>query len=685
MSATASKCYGVESVSNFSSTIEVPGYFPKMLTEWSKCALRTQPSELIRWSAIYFDMKSNGEHPPIKPYLDPPGQILGPGGLTINALKSLAMTLSNEFETYEKIEQIWDILSLDKDVLLEIVKIGKFEQLNNIKPNEFIGFATAYLNDRLRNTMIMLCDILSKDNLKGIILDDFVTVYRYLARLNCTEALSSNKSDIVFYDKMNIEENDSQYFKYTDSHSSSLKDECSYGSGNEGTNLLDSLSMEGITIWQNDNDELKSLTDMLNIHEIIPPTVNTNICGDFLSPTKTLKEYLNNEDLLSLLSVSSIISKPDSSEISLDASPNDMKLIDENTIAEEYNYNEETMTSGRTSSVLNDLDSDEKDTRSAQNDTDEIINDDVINESNTIQDITSEGNIEISTVVKYEDTINDMDNETYEDDNTNNTIKKMEINTDFIVMLALVEGKNNNNSGQKITTENNEHNLEEDNESTKSEFSLLNRTELNDTTNIEQGNDDEIVFNQTFNENVYINTGIESTDASETSDSDEFQYSEIDQQSQHSMTSIMSRKSSVQTSNITDIVLTTIDKNIDELLVNNELSISADEFGLTDATVEETEHCSYDKNEDELKFSYISSVESIKNKCEETESFRTEEHVRVLAGIGPAIPEKQIQLVVDWVAKCASNQNNYVQEQNLLHFLCPPLDHILMDSDDICI
>jgi len=105
---------GIKSKSPFNHPVQIPGYLSKMLNVWFKAASRTQPSDLLQWSAIYFRMKANGERPPIKPYMDPPDLKLGPGNLTPNTLKALAIALSNEFETYNKIEKMWNILSLEK-------------------------------------------------------------------------------------------------------------------------------------------------------------------------------------------------------------------------------------------------------------------------------------------------------------------------------------------------------------------------------------------------------------------------------------------------------------------------------------------------------------------------------------------------------------------------------------------
>ncbi|CAI6360030.1 unnamed protein product [Macrosiphum euphorbiae] len=167
--------------------IEVPLYLTEILSEWTKAAIRTQPSDLLLWSQIYFSLKSIGKQPPVKEYLDPPDLKLGPGGLTPNTLKALAKTLSDEYETYDRIEAMWNILSLKKKIFMEIIKFGNFK--NDIKSNEFIGIAASYLNNSLKGTMILLCDTLSTDDSSGVLLEIFVEIYQYLARLDCADVV----------------------------------------------------------------------------------------------------------------------------------------------------------------------------------------------------------------------------------------------------------------------------------------------------------------------------------------------------------------------------------------------------------------------------------------------------------------------------------------------------------------
>lgn len=50
--------------------IQIPPEFPKILKQYTKAAIRTQPRDLTLWSLHYFRCLSNGEIPPVKERLE---------------------------------------------------------------------------------------------------------------------------------------------------------------------------------------------------------------------------------------------------------------------------------------------------------------------------------------------------------------------------------------------------------------------------------------------------------------------------------------------------------------------------------------------------------------------------------------------------------------------------------------
>ena len=68
--------------------IQIPPEFPKILKQYTKAAIRTQPKDLLLWSVSYFRSLANGEAPPVKERLEypvPPSE----SGLTPGLLRVL--------------------------------------------------------------------------------------------------------------------------------------------------------------------------------------------------------------------------------------------------------------------------------------------------------------------------------------------------------------------------------------------------------------------------------------------------------------------------------------------------------------------------------------------------------------------------------------------------------------------
>jgi len=517
-------------------TAEIPDCWPKILTEWSIAAIRTQPSDLLRWSIIYFGMKANGEQPLVKLYLDSPELMAGPGGLTPNNLKTLARSLPNKYETQEKIEVMWEMLSLERNIYFDIIQIGSFGK--TIKPIEFVGIAAAFLNNRLRDTMIMLCHTLAKNDIpNGILLDDFVMIYQYLARLNCADEEASNKRLILDRNNGNFEEvsDDNQCFSYLNDGSSSddFIDDLSCGSVVDEivTEIFDTQSAEGIMFWQDDSmDESESLMEVSNKLKIEPP-VNTTICDDpeFMMSLKKLRENADHVDLLSLLSSSSIISENNSSANSITSSLFDLEIQNDEIISEPSD--EKMLISGYNSSlslVLNDSDYNAENAYFHVNDV-EIY--DGIGEFSA-EGIVPEETRGPSVETKYEDNTNGIDEHAEMDESGDRVeLTGVEVNKDFIIMLAMVTQADNPSSVYEVEGDEDnrseEDELEEEEELTESEFSLLQNASLDnvapDRTYGEPTND------QTFEDNYRIGDDKESSKGDGTSsESGDFQYSELE-------------------------------------------------------------------------------------------------------------------------------------------------------------
>ncbi len=55
-----------------SQQINIPPELPDILKQFTKAAIRTQPNDVLAWSAAYFRALANGELPPVKERLEMP-------------------------------------------------------------------------------------------------------------------------------------------------------------------------------------------------------------------------------------------------------------------------------------------------------------------------------------------------------------------------------------------------------------------------------------------------------------------------------------------------------------------------------------------------------------------------------------------------------------------------------------
>ncbi|XP_066998970.2 uncharacterized protein [Anabrus simplex] len=166
--------------------IHIPPTFPYILKQYAKAAIRTQPYDLLRWSAAYFRAMANGDEPPVKVRLEyPPIEL--PSGLTPGYLKVLLkqfqnQTIVQEDDLFEK----WKGMCLNESALLEMLNLGNFDE--EFEFLKFIAVAAGHLTNSLSQTMVLLCELLTEEPEGGsamIPCDTFCDLYTFLARMDC--------------------------------------------------------------------------------------------------------------------------------------------------------------------------------------------------------------------------------------------------------------------------------------------------------------------------------------------------------------------------------------------------------------------------------------------------------------------------------------------------------------------
>lgn len=176
--------------------INIPPELPDILKQFTKAAIRTQPIDLLAWSAAYFSALTNGEPLPIKKRLEP-----GSFGLTTGLLEVLYQQLKGKtVVTLTDISKKWGDLGLPQDVLNEITAVGGFAQ--ELEFMKFFAVAASHLGgNNIADAMKIICSILTNDPQGGasrIPFESFKDHYQYLASLS-GEISQTQIDDVLRY------------------------------------------------------------------------------------------------------------------------------------------------------------------------------------------------------------------------------------------------------------------------------------------------------------------------------------------------------------------------------------------------------------------------------------------------------------------------------------------------------
>ncbi|KAJ8023528.1 Ropporin-1-like protein [Holothuria leucospilota] len=147
-----------------SQQINIPPDLPDVLKQFTKAAIRTQPADVLQWSAAYFDALSKGETPPVKERLEMPVATQKTDtGLTPGILSVLNRQLGpKKVVSLAEVEQKWKDNCLPTERLENLMQIGSF-------------------------AMKVICEILTKDPEGGaarIPFIQFKELYTYLAQID---------------------------------------------------------------------------------------------------------------------------------------------------------------------------------------------------------------------------------------------------------------------------------------------------------------------------------------------------------------------------------------------------------------------------------------------------------------------------------------------------------------------
>ncbi|XP_037655401.1 ropporin-1-like protein [Choloepus didactylus] len=169
--------------------IHIPPELPDILKQFTKAAIRTQPADVLQWSAGYFSALSRGDPLPVKDRIEMPVATQKTDtGLTQGLLKVLHKQCSHQqYVDLADLEQKWKNLCLPIEKFRAIVDLDPCE--DKMEWMKFLALGCSTLGGSINTAMKHICEILTADPEGGparVPFETFSCVYRYLSKLEGT-------------------------------------------------------------------------------------------------------------------------------------------------------------------------------------------------------------------------------------------------------------------------------------------------------------------------------------------------------------------------------------------------------------------------------------------------------------------------------------------------------------------
>ncbi|XP_072268076.1 ropporin-1-like protein [Pyxicephalus adspersus] len=170
-----------------SQHIDIPPELPEVLKQFTKAAIRTQPHDVLQWSAAYFGSLSKGESLPVKERVEMMvANTKTTTGLTLGLLKVLHKQLSLKIiVNKDELEQKWKDLCLPQAQLQSILELVNFGR--EVEWLKFLALACSTLGETITTALKNACEILTEDPEGGaaqIPFETFTFLYKYLAQVD---------------------------------------------------------------------------------------------------------------------------------------------------------------------------------------------------------------------------------------------------------------------------------------------------------------------------------------------------------------------------------------------------------------------------------------------------------------------------------------------------------------------
>ncbi|XP_052598975.1 ropporin-1-like protein [Peromyscus californicus insignis] len=167
--------------------IHIPPELPDILKQFTKAAIRTQPVDVLQWSAGYFSALSRGDPLPIKDRIEMPVATQKTDtGLTQGLLKVLHKQCNHkQYVELPDLEKKWKNLCLPVEKFRAILELDPCEE--KVEWIKFLALGCSSLGGTLNTAMKNVCEILTTDPEGGparIPFDTYAYIYQYLSELD---------------------------------------------------------------------------------------------------------------------------------------------------------------------------------------------------------------------------------------------------------------------------------------------------------------------------------------------------------------------------------------------------------------------------------------------------------------------------------------------------------------------
>ncbi|XP_058117204.1 uncharacterized protein LOC131288560 [Anopheles ziemanni] len=141
--------------------IVIPQDFHNTLKQYAKAVIRTQPFDLLRWSAAYFRCLALNVRPPVKPRFE---SIVRSGALTKGIIRVLIDQLGKGYYVQKKILlEKWEGLCLPEEDLLNVLSLLRMLNWSQLHWLKIVAVFIGLLCNNLAGTAEMICEMLTED------------------------------------------------------------------------------------------------------------------------------------------------------------------------------------------------------------------------------------------------------------------------------------------------------------------------------------------------------------------------------------------------------------------------------------------------------------------------------------------------------------------------------------------